>query len=318
MIWNRQRFIKDPATGKRVTRLNEQKDWVTQELPELRIVDQALWDAAKQRQEALNRRPAALWQTNRPQYLLSGLTKCGVCGGSYSKVNSTRYGCSAAKNKGSAVCDNRSTIKRETLEGYVLGALETHLMRSELIEVFCAEYTKHLSSLHAQQNAHRRSLEAERQTLLKERDRLIQAIKDGIPAAMIKDDLDGIAKRIEKAEKTLLVQPALKPLIHPSMASRYHKAVTDLKMALTHEESRPEANEHIRGLIDKIVLTPKKRSKGLNIDLHGDLAEILTLATEKEDMKKEIERIFDDPRLNCLNFKQKSQTLQKIGSGGWI
>ena len=36
LIWNRQRYIKDPSTGKRVSRLNPREDWITTEVPELR------------------------------------------------------------------------------------------------------------------------------------------------------------------------------------------------------------------------------------------------------------------------------------------
>ena len=53
LVWNRLRFIKDPQTGKRVSRLNPASAWVTKEVPELRIVDQALWDQVKARQAAL-------------------------------------------------------------------------------------------------------------------------------------------------------------------------------------------------------------------------------------------------------------------------
>jgi site-specific DNA recombinase len=52
-VWNRLRFIKDPQTGKRVSRLNPPSAWVTKEVPELRIVDQDLWDQVKARQVAL-------------------------------------------------------------------------------------------------------------------------------------------------------------------------------------------------------------------------------------------------------------------------
>ena len=76
--------------------------------------------------------------------------------------------------------------------------------------------------------------------------------------------------------------------------------------------------DYIRALIDKIILTPKTRGKGLRIDLRGNLAEILAIATKREDMKDTIEKVFDDPRLDCSKFQQKSQTHQKFGSGGWI
>ena len=43
LVWNRQRFIKDPATSKRVSRINPESDWIRVEVPHLRIVDDALW-----------------------------------------------------------------------------------------------------------------------------------------------------------------------------------------------------------------------------------------------------------------------------------
>jgi hypothetical protein len=41
--WNRQRFIKDPNTGKRVSRPNPDAKWIRTEVPELRVVDVELW-----------------------------------------------------------------------------------------------------------------------------------------------------------------------------------------------------------------------------------------------------------------------------------
>src|SRR6202040_3167439 len=53
LVWNRLRYIKDPETGKRVSRLNDPSRLVVQDVPELRIIPQDLWDAVKQRQQLL-------------------------------------------------------------------------------------------------------------------------------------------------------------------------------------------------------------------------------------------------------------------------
>lgn len=50
LVWNRQHFLKDPDTGKRQARLNPRAEWVIQEVPELRIVDDNLWHAVKAQQ----------------------------------------------------------------------------------------------------------------------------------------------------------------------------------------------------------------------------------------------------------------------------
>src|SRR3546814_8649392 len=34
LVWNRLRYIKDPDTGRRVSRLNPQSEWIVQEVPE--------------------------------------------------------------------------------------------------------------------------------------------------------------------------------------------------------------------------------------------------------------------------------------------
>jgi hypothetical protein len=57
-VWNRLRYIKDPNTGKRVSRLNPPSTWVITELPELRIIDDELWEAVKARQREIEEQHA--------------------------------------------------------------------------------------------------------------------------------------------------------------------------------------------------------------------------------------------------------------------
>lgn len=42
LIWNRQHFIKDPQTGKRQARMNPESDWIIEDVPALRIIDEEL------------------------------------------------------------------------------------------------------------------------------------------------------------------------------------------------------------------------------------------------------------------------------------
>ncbi len=316
LIWNRQTFLKDPNTGKRVARFNAQTKWIRKAIPELRIIPEELWNAVKERQRALDKAKPALWQTNRPQYLLSGLTKCGRCGGGYSKINSSHYGCSASKNKGEAVCTNRKTIKREVLEDYVISALKTRLMREELIEIFCTEYTKHLNILNNQKSASQKRHRVELNKLENERVNLIQAIKDGIAASMIKDDLTRVTARKEAVSALLAAEPVNKPLLHPAMASRFHQSVKDLSNVLNQDNGRAEASEHLRGLVSKIVLTPKTGEDDLRIDLYGDLAGILNMAAGGKDMKNmiTIERL----ELSPANDNNPQAFQDSVGCGGRI
>lgn len=48
------------------------------------------------------------------------------------------------------------------------------------------------------------------------------------------------------------------PLLHPAMAQRYRREAENLRNAMDRKDGRGQAAEHLRALIDKIVLTPEK------------------------------------------------------------
>jgi site-specific DNA recombinase len=153
LVWNRQRFVKDPVNGKRQARPNPPGEWIVHEVPGLRIVDEQLWNDVKARQRHVRH---ALTHDNvgvrserarRPVYLLSNLLKCGVCGGGFSKVSQHHYGCSNARNRGT--CGNLLTIRRDVLEASVLSGLKTHLMDPKLVKEFAAEYHREVNRLNA-------------------------------------------------------------------------------------------------------------------------------------------------------------------------
>ena len=47
ITWNRQRFVENPETGKRVSRVNPEHEWVTTDVPALRIIDDDIWETAR-------------------------------------------------------------------------------------------------------------------------------------------------------------------------------------------------------------------------------------------------------------------------------
>ena len=114
------------------------------------MIDQDLWERVKDRQQGLRKLPA-FHEKQRPRMLLSYLLKCGCCGGGFSKVSQNHYGCSTARNKGT--CHNRLTVRQDTLEGLVIGALQSRLMDPALLAEFCDEYTRHLNKLRSEKNA---------------------------------------------------------------------------------------------------------------------------------------------------------------------
>ncbi|TXL75228.1 recombinase family protein [Vineibacter terrae] len=273
-IWNRLAYVKDPDTGNRVSRLNDQAAWIVKDVPELRIIDQALWDQVKQRQLGL-RQEKSFFDRQRPRMLLSYLLKCGSCGGGFSKISASHYGCSTARNKGT--CNNRLTIRQDELEGFMLGALQSRLMDPALLEEFCGEYTRHMNRLRGEKNASLASAKAELARLARQRGNIIEAIKNGVSGAEVKDDLARIVARREELEALLAGTKEEPVLLHPGMAAHYRNQVGNLVAVLNTDANRTEAAEIVRSLVEKITLTPNAEGK-LDIDLYGDLAGILSLA----------------------------------------
>jgi site-specific DNA recombinase len=301
-VWNRLRYIKDPQTGKRVSRLNPASEWVTHDAPALRIIDQALWDQVKARQAALQGTRSGegshgYWDRRRARYLFTGLMTCGVCGGGVVTWNRVRVGCANARNKGT--CTNKTTMRRDDLEAMVLEGLQHRLMDPALLEVFCEEYTRHVNRLSIERNAGRTAAQAELTKLARQKERLIQAIKDGVPAIEVRDDLELIAKRRSALERELEQGKEESVLLHPNMAQVYREQVAALREALTHEDCQAEAAEVMRTLIDRIELTPVCRDGRniLSITLRGHLAGILGLAAKAKGPLAE-----SDPVVACTKL----------------
>ncbi len=156
LVWNRLRYMKDPDTGRRVSRLNPSEEWITKDVPHLRIVEAELWNRAKVRQADMRRITnrgdrAKFKQARRPKFLFSGLAKCAECGGGYIVYWRHRLACFSARSRGT--CTNRLTISRQKLEERVLSALKDKLMRRDLFEEFCREYVRELNRLRMEHRA---------------------------------------------------------------------------------------------------------------------------------------------------------------------
>ena len=284
LVWNRQSFVKDPATGKRQARPNPESEWIITEVPELRIIDQSLWDRVKTRQEGrkIEQTDKEAWERRKPRFLLTGLVKCGCCGGGFSTVGKDRFGCSNSRNKGTSVCTNRTGITRQDLEGRILTILSDRLMDPELVKVFAAEYIAERNRLAAAHVDDRAVKEKELAKLIKEQDALVNALLSGLPPERIKAKMEQLEARQKQIDKDLATAPAANATrIHPKMAENWQERIRALIAGLTEPDRDGEARDAIRGLIEKIVATPvptKGKRMALELTLYGDLAGILALS----------------------------------------
>src|SRR5687767_5228740 len=262
LVWNRQRFLKDPDTGKRVARANPPSEWITKDVPELRIIDDEVWQAVQTRYASVQRKWKAghegrrFNQFRQPKYLFSGLTKCGECGAGFVVYSRDHLGCFGTRDRGT--CTNKLTIARQEVEARVLSALQDKLMRKDFFEEFCREFAKEMNRLRMEQRAGQTSAKRELVQLEARRKKIVESIIEGVRGRDVKDELIAIGNRKDELEAQLKTAEEPPPLLHPSMADLYRSKVEELAAALQREDTRLEASEMLRGLIDSIVLMPEK------------------------------------------------------------
>lgn len=288
LVWNRQRFIKDPNTGKRVSRPNPEAKWIRTEVRELRIVDDELWRRVKLRQAELAKqfeattkgvraaRAERLNRLRRPAFLLSGLLTCGCCGTRYGIVVNDRYGCLGHFRKGT--CDNGRTIRRDDIERRVLAGLTDKLVSPEAVAVAVRAYAEETN----RQNHERRAqVETSRRALEKiERGikGIMDAIEDGMYQPAMKARMGELAQQKAEIEARLAQAPPDLPDVHPNIAEHYRAKVIRLAETLAEPESSGEAREDIRSLVGEVVITPGDKRGENHAILRGEFMAILDLA----------------------------------------
>ena len=314
IVWNKVSYPKDPDTGRHVTRNNPESEWVRKEVPELRIVEQELWDRVKARQKRVRTQSKKkYWEHRLPRHLLSYRLKCGVCGGGMSKISTHNYGCSTARNKGDALCKNHQTIRQDRLEKTVLEVLQKNLMDPKLVAVFCKEYTAHINRLRMEHNVSLNRYKAEIDKLKRRQKRIVQAVMDGFATDDLKRESNAIVEREIELQGLIAGQQEAPVLLHPSMAQRYRTEVSNLIDALDDTKHRQEAIRLIQGLIEKVVVCPDPNSKEMTIDLYGDLAGILNMSMKKD---KALGQEFDLKQIRLVVGLDSVPTVpQSLGTG---
>jgi hypothetical protein len=200
-------------------------------------------------------------------------------------------------------CDNLLTIRRGEVEARVLNALQEKLLRQDLFEEFCEEFTREMNRLRMEHRAGLSASEREIERIEGRRKKLIEMVMEGVPPSEVKDELTANAARREDLKAKLAAADAPPPLLHPEMAELYRQKVTTLAQARQEPETRVEATEALRGLIDAIILTPSAGE--LRIDLKGNLAAMLSAATnakrspETGDLSLQVEMVAGARNRHC-------------------
>lgn len=269
---------QEPETGTRISRGNPESEWIRSEVPHLRIVDDALWQAVRERRRGISARFAPnlantregrakrLHLTNRPVTLLSGLLTSGCCGGRISMVMTDRYACRNHLRKG--ICNRLNRDRR------------------------------------VQADADQKAL----QKIDKAIAGIMAAIEDGLYQPSMKARMNELERDKAEIAARMAQAPADVPDVHPNIASIYRRNVERFTEALNDPDGGRLAAEALRSLIGEIVLTPGPKRGEVHAELRGELIGILAFATEQKP-KQNIR--FMAPVASCArwHFQHKSITI---------
>lgn len=282
LVWNKVRMVKDPDTGRRVSRPNPKSEWQSAQVPELAIVSRELFQAAQQRKEARGSTHPTFQR--RPKHILSGLLRCGACGSGMStngkdKSGRIRIRCSAATESGT--CPDPKTFYLETVERAVLSGLSAELRHPRVITEYVKTYHEERKRLAREHDAKRSRIERRLGEVSREIDRLVDGIAKGIG-----DPLDlGARMNVLSAErKTLTAELESGPpqtsvvALHPAVLERYAEQLERLQNALARSISAGdlEAAEAMRDLIETVtVFRDEARPGGVTVEIAGRLNALL-------------------------------------------
>lgn len=294
--WNRSKWIKDPDTGARRRRPRDESEVIYQEQPELRIVPQELWEQVRARQLRQHQKSEESKKNLHinartgagPKYLLSGLLKCGECGGNYVVMDRLRYGCCRHKERGTSVCKNNLKVERSLIEERLLSVVKHHLFTPECIELFRKEVSRRIAEREGQKDPELEMLKRRLSVIKSEMNNLMTAIKAGITTKSTKAELEKLEE--EKSRLTKLVEANTKPAMNinvllPRLVDSYKDMVRNIE-----KTTQPEVNRlrHRLSLVmgEQIVLRPETNDgeKHLAFEVAGDFGGLMKAVDYKGKM----------------------------------
>ena len=275
-------MVKDPDTGKRLSRPNPESAWQSTDVPHLAIIPVELFDAAKKRKEMRGRTHPS--EQRRPRHMLSGLLRCGACGAGMStngkdKSGRIRIRCSAANESGT--CPDPKTFYLETVESAVLTGLKTEMRHPHVIAEYVRTYHEERKRLHAETEFKRSRLEQRIGELNREIDRLVDAIAKGHGDPAI---LGPRSTALNEQRKQIALELEGEPgppetvSLHPRVLARYEQQLEQFQQALAQgiHTGDSEASEAMRELVETVtVFRDPDRLGGVVVEITGRLNALL-------------------------------------------
>lgn len=236
-------------------------------VPEWRIVSDELWEAVHKRAKLMRDRfgssgrsqiRSAAWS----KYLFSGLLVCGECGARITIVAGNgkraypKYGCPNHRYRGT--CNNRLLIRLDRLESQLLAGLEARVLKPEATEYVVDRLQEALKAHNADAGStksERHHLEAEKNKLKEQSQRIVDAIAAAGHSPILLERLSKVEKELDDLDRR--IERSRPPKVQMT-TSQVQDFVRDKLLNLgalfrsNVARAKRELLEHVR----EIVLTP--------------------------------------------------------------
>lgn len=290
IVWNRSR--KRDTWGVAKQRRRPESEWIRVPAPELRIVGDEQWNAAHARLDAtrqtyLRSTGGRLW--GRPasglaaKYLLSGLARCGVCGGGLEvrsrasgRQRAYYYSCSSYYRRGASVCPNRYEIPMQRADRAVIDALLEDLLTPDRLASIAARAI-------ALARADRNRPDEGRDGVARQLTAVEGALRRLTDAVAAGGDLPALLDALKAQEgQRRLLQRRLEAIDRPvpafdrTLEARLRAAVAEWREVLSREVG--QARQVVTKLLtDRLTIAPESRDgrDGFRFRATGSVAKLI-------------------------------------------
>jgi DNA invertase Pin-like site-specific DNA recombinase len=197
LVWGKYEKTYKQGTKVRVPR--DPSEWTRVEVPDLRIISDEEWFGVQNQIRKVNRTKTG----GRPhRYLLSGIGRCGACGGPMTVINgrvsyevTKVYCCGYHRERG--VCSNSLRRPVETVDATVIGWLMREVIDERFVLLAIKELRRRFATRAREAKTEAPGLERETAKLRREVARLVTAI------AMTEDKPEPMVTAIAERQKRL-------------------------------------------------------------------------------------------------------------------
>ena len=289
LVWNRVRMVKNPATGQRISRINDEAEYERRDMPHLQIIDDALFDAVQRRKASRSGKHAHNNPTSKR--ILSGLLRCAACGGGMAIIGSDRTGprimCTSYRESRS--CSNTARYYLDRIESQVLDTLRHQFADVSIIDAYVTEYTVHQRRIETEA---RRNRYATEKALLDVREAIGRTVEQSVRAIISEEEattmlppLRAEKERLEQ-ELSILDAPASAIEIEPKAVRRFRQNIENLAQIVSSQDTEPtlEIVNTFRQLVAAVIVQPRDRGAPYVFKIKGHLSRLITTEISAELM----------------------------------